>query len=73
MTGQQLNVAERATSVMSQSGSTGNERTSPRVGRTAVETNDPISVGKPDYDTQWRHRAAAFRNDHWPDPLGHSP
>jgi hypothetical protein len=58
MTRQQLHVAQRPTCVVGEARSTGNECSPPRVGRTAVETNEPTGVGKPDYDTQRRHQAA---------------
>jgi hypothetical protein len=48
MASQQLHVTQRTTGVMGEPGRAGNKCSPPRVGRTAVETNQPIGVGKPD-------------------------
>ena len=58
---------------MDEPGGAGNECSPPRVGRTAVETDQPIGVGKPDYDAQRRHRTASFRRNQWAVSAGRMP
>ena len=70
MARQQLHVAQRATGVMGEPGRAGNERSPARMGRTAVETDEPVGIGKPDHNTLCRHWPAPLRHDHWANRLG---
>jgi hypothetical protein len=64
MARQQLHVAQGSTCVMSQASRSGNERSSPGMGRTPFETDHPVRIGKPDHNTLWGHWPAPLRHDH---------
>ena len=50
MASQQLHVAQRPAGVVNEPGRPSDECPPPRMGRTPVEADDPIGVGKPDDD-----------------------
>ena len=53
MTGQQLHVAQRAAGLVYEPGCPSDECTAAGMGRTAVQADGPIRIGKPDNDAYW--------------------
>src|SRR5215470_7781237 len=65
MTGQHLNIAQRATCAVHEPGSLGDERPPAGLGRAARQANGPIRPSEPGHDTNGSHWAAALGLNHW--------
>ena len=63
VTGEQLDIAQRATDPMNQPRRPGDERPASGMRRAAVETDVPECAVEPDHDAQRRHRTAALGSD----------
>jgi hypothetical protein len=65
VTGEQLNVAQRAAGLVDKPGSSGDERATAGMGRAAGKTNGPVGAGKPVDDADRRHGSAVFGPNDW--------
>ena len=63
MSGEELDVSQRAAGLMHEPGRAGDERPSPRMGRAAFKTDGAICPIEPVDDTDWVHRTAARRSN----------
>ena len=63
VTGEQLDIAQRATGLVHQPRRPGDERPASGMGRAAVQTDVAECAVEPDHDTQRRHRPAALGSD----------
>ena len=64
MTGQQLNIAQRATGLVNEPSGTGDECPTAGMGRTALQANVLERPVEPDDNTEWCQWAAALRRNH---------
>ncbi len=58
--GQKLNVAQGPASFLDEPGCSGDEGSSPRMGRAPRNPNRPIGGSEPIYDREWSHRPTAL-------------